>query len=42
LNRTGIDCDGELDESCSITDVDEGDPLLALVFVALLGLRRRS
>jgi hypothetical protein len=42
LNYTGIDCDGESDESCSITDPNENDPLLALVFVALLGLRRRD
>jgi hypothetical protein len=42
LNHTGLDCDGESEEeSCSITDPDDGDPLLVLVFVILLGLRRR-
>jgi hypothetical protein len=42
LNHIGLDCDGESEEeSCSITDPDEGDPLLVLVFVILLGLRRR-
>lgn len=42
LNHTGLDCDGEpdTDESCSITNPDDGDPLLVLVFVILLGLRR--
>jgi hypothetical protein len=40
-NHTGIDCDPDPDESCSITNPDEGDPMLALVFVVLLGLRRR-
>jgi hypothetical protein len=39
-NHTGIDCDGEPDESCSITNPDEGDPMLPLVFIVLLGLRR--
>jgi hypothetical protein len=42
LNHTGLDCDDEPDESCSITDPDEDDPLLALVFVVLLALRRRD
>jgi hypothetical protein len=42
LNHTGLDCDPELDESCSITNPDEGDPMLALVFIVLLGLRRRN
>jgi MYXO-CTERM domain-containing protein len=42
LNRIGFDCDGGLeDESCSVTNTNDGDPSLALVFVALLGLRRR-
>jgi hypothetical protein len=43
LNHGGLDCDDESnpDESCSITDPDDGDPLLVLVFVILLGLRRR-
>jgi hypothetical protein len=42
FNYTDLDCDGEPDESCSITNPDEGDPLLGLVFVVLLGLRRKS
>jgi MYXO-CTERM domain-containing protein len=43
FNYTGLDCDPEPEESCSITGPsDDGDPLLALVFVALLGLRRRK
>jgi MYXO-CTERM domain-containing protein len=42
LNHHGLDCDSEPDESCSITDPDDGDPLLALAFVVLLGLRRRT
>lgn len=42
LNHNGLDCDGESDDSCSITNLEDGDPLLVLVFVALLGLRRRD
>lgn len=43
FNYTGLDCDGDLeDDSCSITNLEDGDPLLVLVFVALLGLRRRD
>jgi hypothetical protein len=42
LNYTGLDCDPDPDESCSITNADEGDPMLSLVFIVLLGLRRRD
>jgi MYXO-CTERM domain-containing protein len=42
FNYPGLDCDSEPDESCSITNPDEGDPMLALVFLVLLGLRRRD
>jgi MYXO-CTERM domain-containing protein len=42
FNYTDLDCDGEPDESCSITNPDEGDPMLALVLLVLLGLRRRT
>jgi hypothetical protein len=42
LNHTGLDCDGESDESCSITVPDDDDPLLVLVPIILLGLRRRG
>jgi hypothetical protein len=42
LNRNGLDCDSEPLESCSITNPHGGDPLVALVFVVLLGLRRKS
>jgi hypothetical protein len=41
LNYTGLDCDPDPDESCSITNPDEGDPMLVLAVVVLLGLRRR-
>jgi hypothetical protein len=42
LNHAGLDCDSEPDESCSISDPNDGDPLLVLVFVVLLGVRRRD
>jgi hypothetical protein len=42
LNHTGLDCDGEPDESCSITTPDDGDPLLVLVFIIILGLHPRA
>jgi hypothetical protein len=42
LNHTGLDCDPDPDESCSIANPDDGDPMLALVFIVLLGLRRKD
>lgn len=42
FNYTGLDCDGESAESCSIANPNDGDPLLVLAFIALLGLRRRD
>jgi hypothetical protein len=42
FNYTNLDCDGEPDESCSITTPDDGDPLLVLVFIIILGLHPRA